>query len=110
MEKFVTLLQNTASGKVVLGLFLLTMGVYLTMLCYTIPKVERYAPELALFDLSPTSYPYQHAITLLESLGQEGRNVYLYQQLPVDFLFPGLFAVSHALLLTWIFAKSFESR
>jgi hypothetical protein len=109
MKKFVTLLQNAASGKVVLGIFILTMGVYLTMLCYTIPKVERYAPGLALFDLSPTGYSTQHAITLLESLGQEGRNVYLYQQLPIDFLFPGLFAVSHALLLTWLFAKSFES-
>ena len=109
MNKFVTLLQNAASGKVVLAISMLTMGVYLIMFCYTIPKVERHAPGLALFDLSPTGYSTQHAITLLESLGQEGRNVYLYQQLPVDFLFPGLFAVSLTLLLTWIFAKSFQS-
>ena len=43
------------------------------------------------------------------TLGEDGRNVYLFQQLPVDFIYPGLFAISYALLLTWLFAKSFES-
>lgn len=109
MKKVVTLLQKMASGRAVLGLFILTMAVYLTMLLYTIPKVESFAPGIALFDLSPTGYSYQHAISLLESLGQEGRNVYLYQQLPVDFIYPGLFAVSCSLLLTWLFSKSFET-
>ena len=109
MKKIVTLLQKTASGRTVLGLFILTMTVYLVMLFYTIPKVENFAPGIALFDLSPTGYTYQHAFSLLRSLGQDGRNVYLHQQLPVDFIYPGLFAVSYSLLLTWLFSRSFET-
>lgn len=101
-------LQRLATGKLVLLLFALTMAVYSLMLLYTIPKVESFAPGIALFDLSPTGYSYQHTITLLESLGEAGRNVYLFQQLPVDFIYPGLFAFSYSLLLTWLFAKSFE--
>ena len=107
MKKIVTTFQKMASGKVVLTLFILTMAVFSLMIMFTIPKVERFASGIPLFDMSPSGYSYQQAISLLESLGEDGRNVYLFQQLPVDFIYPGLFAISYALLLTWLFAKSF---
>ena len=108
MKKIVTSLQKLASGRVVLILIILTMAVFSLMLLYTIPKVESFAPGMTLFDMSPSGYSYQQAISLLESLGEVGRNVYLSQQLPADFVYPGLFAISYSLLLTWLFAKSFE--
>ena len=108
MKKIVTTLQKLASGRVVLLLFLLTMAVYLLMLLYTIPKVESFAPGIALFDMSPSGYSYQHAISLLESLGEAGRNVYLFQQIPADFIYPGLFSLSYSLLLTRLLAKGFK--
>lgn len=40
--------------------------------------------------------------------GETGRNMYLSLQMPADFLYPGLSAVSYSLLLTWLFARSFE--
>jgi len=76
------------------------------MLLYSIPMVESFAPNTALFDLSPSGYSYQHAISLLEELGSEGRQIYLSRQLPVDFVYPGLFGVSYTLLLIWLFSKS----
>lgn len=100
--------QNLASGRRVFVLFLLTMLVYTTMLTYTIPMVESYAPNLALFDLSPTGYSYEHATSLLQELGPEGRQIYLTRQLPLDFIYPGLFAVSYTLLLFWLFSKEFK--
>lgn len=108
MNKSLTYLQKMASGRIVLFAFILTMAVYLLMLLYTIPKVENFAPGIALFDLSPAGYSYQHAASLLETLGETGRSVYLYQQLPADFIYPGLFAISYSLLLIWLFAKSFK--
>jgi hypothetical protein len=98
-----------ASGRTVLILFIMTMAMYLLMLFYTIPMVESFAPNTALFDLSPSGYSYQHAMSLLEELGNEGRQVYLSRQLPLDFTYPGLFAVSYTLLLIWLFSKSFET-
>ena len=110
MEEIVKLLKKWASGKVVLGLFIITMIVYLTMLFYTIPAVERFASGKALFDLSPTGYSYEYAISLLKALGHEGRNIYLNLQLPMDFIYPGLFAISYSLLLAWVFGKGYSDR
>jgi hypothetical protein len=101
-------LKKAASGKTVLILFIATMAIYLLMLFYTIPMVENFAPNTALFDLSPSGYSYQHAMSLLERLGDSGRTMYLTRQLPLDFIYPGLFAASYTLLLIWLFSKSFK--
>lgn len=106
MKKLIHILQNNASGRLVLVLFLITMAIYLTMIFYSIPSVVSFAPELVLFDMSPTGYSYQNAMELLGVLGPEGRSVYLTMQLPLDFIYPGLFAISYSLLLVWLMLKS----
>ena len=108
MTKTLNVLKKHASGRTVIVLFTLTMAIYLLMLFYSIPMVESFAPNTALFDLSPSGYSYQHAMSLLEELGNEGRQIYISLQLPLDFVYPGLFAVSYTLLLIWLFAKSIK--
>ena len=98
-------MQGKASGKNVLLLFVLTMAVYLLMLSVTIPRVQSYAPDTALFDLSPTGYTHSQALTLLESLGRAGRDAYLFPQLALDFVYPGLFAICFSLMLIWLYSK-----
>jgi len=105
MERLIRLLQKYATGKVVLVLFTLTVAVYLAMLLYSIPAVVSFAPDMMLFDLSPAGYTFEYAAALLEALGSEGRATYLTTQLPLDFFYPGLFAVTYSLLLTWLFLK-----
>ena len=109
MSKLIFNLQNIVSGKIVLFLFILTMGVYATMLMVTIPAVQAYAPDKPLFDMSPAGYSYEYAAALLEDLGKAGRQIYLAQQLPLDFVYPGLFAISYTLLLIWLFGKGFRA-
>ena len=106
MTKFLNTLKKLASGRTVFILFIMTMAIYLLMLLYSIPMVESFAPNTALFDLSPSGYSYSHAMSLLEELGNEGRQFYISRQLPLDFIYPGLFAVSYTLLLIWLFSKS----
>lgn len=106
MHKIIPFLQNSSSGKLVLGLFVLTNLIYAAMLGYTIPLVLSFAPDTILFDMSPTGYNYEQAIQLLESLGPEGRHAYLTIQIPLDFVYPALFAVSYTLLLTWFFKRT----
>ena len=88
------ILRGWASGKVVLCLFVITNAVYLVMLSETIPRVQSFAPNMPLFDLSPAGYSREQAISLLKSLGPEGRKAYLFPQLALDFVYPGLFAIS----------------
>lgn len=102
---FIRSIQGKASGKSVLLLFVVTMAVYLLMLLVTIPSVQSYAPNTALFDLSPSGYSHSQALNLLESLGQDGRSAYLFPQLAIDFIYPGLFAICFSLMFIWVYSK-----
>ncbi len=102
MNKLISVLQSSSKGRTVLILFILTNVFYGAILGYSIPLVLSFAPESVLFDMSPTGYSYDEAIILLQSLGLEGRNAYLAVQIPIDLVYPGLFAISYALLITWV--------
>lgn len=106
MEALIRFIQKYSTGKVILVLFALTMAVYLTMLSYSIPIVTAFAPELPIFDLSPLGYSFNYANELLDKLGAEGRDLYLSTQLPLDFIYPGLFSITYSLLLIWLFGKT----
>ncbi|KKK76276.1 hypothetical protein LCGC14_2865280 [marine sediment metagenome] len=95
-------LCNKVSGKFVLLLFSMTNVVYISMLFYSLPTVSSYAPELVLFDMSPTGYDYATAMNLLAELGPKGRDVYLSLQLPLDFIYPALFSISYSFLIIWL--------
>ena len=105
-RKLISFMQRVSTGRVVLAFIVPAMIVYFIMLLYTIPQVASYAPGINLFDLSPTGYSFEYAIVLLDTLGSDGRELYLHKQLPLDFIYPGLFAVSCSLLLSWLFLKS----
>jgi hypothetical protein len=109
MSKFLSYIQGVSTGRVVLAFFVPAMAIYFVMVFYTIPQVEAYAQGMKLFDLSPLGYSFEYASELLQALSSEGREKYLYRQLPLDFLYPGLFAVSCTLLLTWLFLKTRET-
>lgn len=94
-----------ATGRNVLISLFLSTTVYLIMIVYTIPGVKKYAPVFEIFDLSPMGYSYIYSMQLLETLGPDGRNAYLYSQLPVDFIYPLLFATSFCLLWVWMVEK-----
>ncbi len=108
MEALISFMQRHSTGKVIASLFVLTMAVYLTMLLYSIPAVTAFAPQLPIFDLSPFGYSFNYATELLDTLGVEGRNLYLSTQLPLDFIYPGLFSITYSLLLVWLFGKTFN--
>jgi len=109
MKKIITLFQKYATGKAVSILFVLTMSLYAVMLLYSIPLVIAAAPHMKLFDMSPAGYSAEYASELLEAIGPGGRGIYLSTQLPLDFIYPGLFGVTFSLLLVWLFRKSFSS-
>jgi hypothetical protein len=106
--KIIELIQKYATGKNVILLFSMNMVVYLTILFYSIPKVITSAPEMKLFDVSPSGYTTEYAISLLDAIGPEGRDLYLTLQLPLDFIYPGLFILSYPLLLAWMLKKNYS--
>ena len=110
--KIIRVIQKYSTGKNVLLLFSVTMVFYLTILFYSIPKVVASAPEMKLFDVAPSGYTTEYAVSLLNAIGPTGRDLYLSLQLPLDFVYPGLFIISYSLMLAWFLKKNYnlESR
>jgi len=93
-------------GRFVLAMFLATQAVYLAMVLLTLPHLRALADGMAPFDMMPTGYDMTYALHFLDTIGAEGRAYYLGRQIPLDLIYPGLFAVSWPLLWLWLFAKA----
>ncbi|MCK9209893.1 MAG: hypothetical protein M0P61_03545 [Ignavibacteriaceae bacterium] len=106
------LIRKNLNGKRILLLFVLTNIIYAIMLTITIPKVMSFSGGMKLLDMMPTGYNAEYVNALLSALGEKGRDAYLFNQLPVDMIYPFLFGVSYCLALAYILNKlgKFESR
>ncbi len=105
MGKFRQFIYKNIQGNKVLVLFLLTNLVYFTMLIVTIPKVLSFSKGLKILDMMPFGYDFEYVKTLLETLGQNGREFYLYRQIPIDLIYPFLFGITYCLLTGYFLKK-----
>ena len=99
------LIKRNINGKKILSLFILTTIIYVVMLTITIPKVMSFSGGMKILDMMPTGYSAEYVNLLLKTLGEEGRNTYLLNQLPLDMLYPVLFAVTYCLVLAYLLNK-----
>lgn len=93
-------------GRTVLTMFVLTNIVYVFMLTVTIPAIMKFTGGLEIFDMMPGGYSYTYAAELLEKLGNEGREYYLYRQIPADVIYPGLFAICYSMMIAYFLMKT----
>ncbi len=105
MTQFTKILKKNISGKKVLGLFILTNVVYLFMLMVTIPKTMGFSNGMKLLDMMPTGYNQDYVNKLFRTLGENGREIYLTNQIPVDMIYPLLFGLTYSLLLAYFLKK-----
>lgn len=64
-----------------------------------------FANGMKLLDMLPFGYEAQYVQLLFDTLGEEGRHAYLTRQLPLDMIYPGLFAVSYSLITVYFLNK-----
>ena len=105
MNRVIKTLEKNISGKKVLVLFILTNVVYLFMLFVTIPKTMGFSNGLKLLDMLPTGYNQEYVNELFRTLGENGRETYLTNQIPVDMIYPLLFGLTYSLLLGYFLKK-----
>lgn len=105
MNRFAKILQKNISGKKVLALFILTNVVYAFMLMVTIPKTMGFSNGMKLLDMLPTGYNQDYVDELFRTLGEDGREIYLNTQIPVDMIYPLLFGLTYSLLLAYFLRK-----
>ncbi|MCR9289168.1 MAG: hypothetical protein NXI23_17470 [Bacteroidetes bacterium] len=105
MKKLKDLINRNLTGSKVLVLFVLTNIIYAFMLIITIPKTMGFSNGMKLLDMMPTGYNFEYINTLFDTLGEKGREVYLYNQIPVDMIYPFLFGISYCLLIAYFLKK-----
>lgn len=108
MKEFI---KRNIQGKKVLLLFIVTNIIYVFMLTVTIPKVMSFANGMKLLDMMPAGYTPEYVNSLLSRLGEMGRRAYLFNQLPVDMIYPGMVAISYCLVIAYFLNRigKFES-
>ncbi|HFA49966.1 MAG TPA: hypothetical protein ENJ95_13240 [Bacteroidetes bacterium] len=99
------LIKRNINGSKVLSLFILTNIVYAFMLLVTIPKVMNFSGGMKLLDMLPAGYNARYVKLLFGSLGEKGREVYLFNQIPVDMVYPFLFGITYCLVLAYFLDK-----
>jgi hypothetical protein len=90
-----------ARGNTVLAWAVPTMGIYFTMLLWSIPKLEQYSHGLKTLDMLPAGYDAAYVRTLFDALGTDGRNFYIDRQIPLDLACPGLFSARVSMGAGW---------
>ncbi len=102
MKKFIL---KHSTGKKVVVLFIFANLIYLIMVTFTIPKTAAFANDMKLLDMMPGGYNFDYVKTLFTELGDEGRHAYLFTQIPLDLIYPALFAFGYSLLLAFFLKK-----
>ena len=101
-------IQARAKGVRVVVLLIITLAVYDLMLVSTIPTLMSYAGNMPILDMLPRGYSAAYVHSLFVALGDQGRYYYLSRQIPIDLVYPALFAVTFALTLAWVFRRAID--
>jgi hypothetical protein len=99
------IISNNLQGKKVFFFFVLSGIFYFTMFFVTIPKLTEFSNGLPVFDMRFNGYNLFDAKELLQHLGNAGKDFYLFRQLPLDFIYPLIFAWSNILILCFFLKK-----
>lgn len=99
-------IRTLTTGRFVFVLFVATQVIYLAMLLFTLPHLQQLAGGMKPFDLLPQGYDITYVINFMGAIGDEGRAFYLTRQIPLDLIYPGLFAVTFAGMWLWLLSKA----
>ncbi len=105
MKRIKDIINRNSTGKKVLLLFILANLVYAVMLIITIPKTMMFSNGMKLLDMMPFGYSPEYINSLFETLGENGRDIYLYNQIPIDMIYPFLFGIGYCLLIAYFLKK-----
>jgi len=71
----------------------------------TIPKTMDFSNGMKLLEMLPTGYNQDYVNKLFKTLRENGRAIYLTNQIPVDMRYPLLFGLTYSLLLAYFLKK-----
>lgn len=88
-------------GRWVLVVMLVSIALWAVMIYGTLAHLRQLAGGLDPFDVRPFGYSTAQARTLLDALGDGGRDFYARVQLRLDEIYPATYALSRGLVMWW---------
>ncbi len=105
MHPLKVLIIRHLNGKQLILFAGLTGVLFLYMYLVPIAALEEFLNGLKILDEKGSGYDVTYVKNLFATLGQEGRDLYLYKQIPVDLIFPWLYVPTLCLLMAWLLKK-----
>ncbi len=105
MRSLTNTLSKNITGKKVLIFFTISSFVYAIMIFITIPKLLQFSNGIKILDIMPFGYSYAYVTQLFTELRKEGKNFYLYRQIPIDMVYPFLFGLSYFYIMVYFLQK-----
>jgi hypothetical protein len=90
------------SGWLVAALLMASGVLWAVMFFGPLAYLAQLAGGAAPFDVRPFGYSFDEARAFLSAIGAQGRYFYGHRELPLDMLYPPLYAVSRGLALWWL--------
>ena len=106
MNRFIKFIEEYSTGRNVLIFLILSTSIYTLMLTITIPEIMAITGEMKILDMMSTGYSPKYVNDLMSTLGETGRNLYLYHQIPLDMVYPLLFGISNTLIIIYLLKKA----
>lgn len=106
MNRFIKFIEEYSTGRNVLFFLILSTSVYILMLTITIPQIMAITGEVKILDMMPTGYSPSYVNELMLALGENGRHLYLFHQIPLDMVYPLLFGISNTLIIIYLLKKA----
>ena len=85
-------------------LYFLQTALFQIMITFIIPAIESGTGELQILDMMKQGYDVSYVSMLVDSMDQSARSLYLYLQMPLDFIYPVLMAA----VFFCLFAKAWH--
>ncbi|WP_143102422.1 hypothetical protein [Lutibacter maritimus] len=65
----------------------------------------KYSDGMKILDMLPMGYNAEYVKNLFVTLGENGRHTYLFEQIPFDMIYPGLFGLTYSLIIFYLSKK-----
>lgn len=107
MNNLINYFLQKSTKKELVFWFITTYLLYFYMILFPIAQLKEISGGLKIPDLMPTGYDPSYFHNLLIILGEKGRNLYLFKQIPFDMVYPFLYGFSFSLLLAYLYKLLF---
>jgi len=108
VNKIINYFLQKSTKKELIFWFVTTYLLYFYIILFTIPQLREIAGGMTIPDMMPAGYDPAYLHKLLITLGEKGRNLYLFKQIPFDMIYPFLYGFSFSLLLAYIYKLLFS--